>query len=104
MRTTYLFPLLGLLVAALWIAGLAYGTVPIPPHQVMHILLGHAVEPTAWGTIVLESRLPQATTALLVGASLAASGLLLQTLFRNPLAGPAILGFSDGATRGEENG
>lgn len=54
----------------------------------------------AWQNIVLQSRLPQAITALLAGASLATSGLLLQTLFRNPLAGPSILGISDGANLG----
>ena len=70
MKSTLLFLLLGLLVAALWTACLAYGTVPIPPLDVVRILLGRAVEPTAWTTIVLESRLPQAVTALLVGASL----------------------------------
>ena len=100
MKSSLLFPLLGLLVAALWTACLAYGTVAIPPLDVVRILLGRTADPAAWSTIVLESRLPQATTALLVGASLAAAGLLLQTLFRNPLAGPSILGISDGANLG----
>ena len=100
MKSSLLFALLGLLVAVLWTASLAYGTVPIPPIDVVRILLGQPSDPVAWSTIVLESRLPQATTALLVGASLAAAGLLLQTLFRNPLAGPSILGISDGANLG----
>lgn len=76
MKSSLLFALLGLLVAVLWTASLAYGTVPIPPIDVVRILLGKSSDPVAWSTIVLESRLPQATTALLVGASLAAAGLL----------------------------
>ena len=87
MKSSLLFALLGLLVVVLWTASLAYGTVPIPPIDVVRILLGQPSDSVAWSTIVLESRLPQATTALLVGASLAAAGLLLQTLFRNPLDG-----------------
>ena len=66
----------------------------------MDILLGKGSDKIAWQNIVLQSRLPQAITALLAGASLATSGLLLQTLFRNPLAGPSILGISDGANLG----
>ena len=66
----------------------------------VRILQGAETEPAAWQHIVLQSRLPQAITALLAGASLAVSGLLLQTLFRNPLAGPSILGISDGANLG----
>ena len=68
-------------------------------HRV-NILLGEGTERLAWQNIVLQSRFPQAVTALLAGASLAVSGLLLQTLFRNPLAGPSILGISDGANLG----
>lgn len=88
------------LLAALFMGCLAYGPVPIPPGSVLDILLGGESERMAWQNIVLQSRLPQAVTALLAGASLAVSGLLLQTLFRNPLAGPSILGISDGANLG----
>ena len=94
------YPALLLLLVLLWAGNLAYGTVSIPLGEVIRILLGDSVEQTAWQHIVLQSRLPQAVTALLVGASLAVSGLLLQTLFRNPLAGPSILGISDGANLG----
>ncbi len=79
---------------------LAYGAVSIPLGEVFQILIGKGTERIAWQNIVLQARLPQAFTALLAGASLATSGLLLQTLFRNPLAGPSILGISDGANLG----
>ena len=80
--------------------GLVYGAVSIPLESVIDILLGKDVGRPAWQNIILQSRFPQAVTALLAGASLATSGLLLQTLFRNPLAGPSILGISDGANLG----
>ena len=94
------YPLLGVVLLGLFVGGLAYGAVPIPLDHVMDILLGKGSDKIAWQNIVLQSRLPQAITALLAGASLATRGLLLQTLFRNPLAGPSILGISDGANLG----
>ncbi|MDR3141782.1 MAG: iron ABC transporter permease [Tannerellaceae bacterium] len=99
-RAFLLYPLLALALMALFAGGLAYGAVPIPPESVLDILLGEEPERVSWRHIVLQSRLPQAFTAMLAGASLAASGLLLQTFFRNPLAGPSILGISDGANLG----
>lgn len=93
------FILLFLLVL-LFLANLAYGAVSIPLQSVVDILTGGVPERLSWQNIVLGSRLPQAVTALLAGASLAVSGLMLQTLFRNPLAGPSILGISDGANLG----
>ena len=65
-----------------------------------HILTGNEVEKASWSFIVWESRLPQAITALLCGMALAASGLMLQTTFNNPLADPSILGISSGASLG----
>ena len=91
---------LGLSLLILFAVSLAYGAVSIPFDQLLQILTGHEVERPAWQSIVLQSRLPQAITAVLAGAALAVSGLLLQTLFRNPLAGPSILGISDGANLG----
>ena len=91
---------LGLSLLILFAVSFAYGAVSIPFDQVLQILTGHEVERPAWQSIVLQSRLPQAITAVLAGAALAVSGLLLQTLFRNPLAGPSILGISDGANLG----
>lgn len=91
-----------LLVAAtlLLIAGnLFFGAIHIPPADVVSALTGDAGDgPIRF--IVLESRLPQALTALLAGAALASSGLMLQTVFRNPLAGPSILGITSGASLG----
>ena len=91
--------LLSLLLALLFMGGLVYGAVSIPLESVIDILLGKDVGRPAWQNIILQSRFPQAVTALLAGASLATSGLLLQTLFRNPLAGPSILGIKIKRTR-----
>lgn len=94
----YLF--LSCLLLLLFAGSLVYGAVSIPFESVVDILTGQGQERMAWQNIVLQSRFPQAITAVLAGASLAVSGLLLQTLFRNPLAGPSILGISDGANLG----
>lgn len=91
---------LGAGLILLFLANLMYGSVRIPAFDVVSILLGGSPGHQAWSHIVLESRLPQAVTALLGGAALAVSGLMLQTLFKNPLAGPSILGISDGANLG----
>lgn len=100
-KGTFFFPLLFLFLLVLWVGNLMYGTVSIPLDEVVRILLGQKIEHhPAWQNIVLQSRFPQSVTALLAGASLATSGLLLQTLFKNPLAGPSILGISDGANLG----
>ena len=79
---------------------LLIGSVSIPTSQVVAALTGGEVERESWRYIILESRLPQTVTAMLCGASLAASGLMLQTAFRNPLAGPSILGITNGASLG----
>lgn len=101
MRNVLVFyPLLAISLVLLFCVSLVYGSVSIPFNSVLDILCGNTSSHPAWSHIVLESRLPQAVTALLAGASLAVSGLLLQTLFRNPLAGPSILGISDGANLG----
>ena len=84
----------------LFLGNLVYGAVNIPIDEVVGILAGNGSEKESWNMIVLNSRLPQCITALLAGAGLAISGLLLQTLFKNPLAGPSILGISDGANLG----
>ena len=91
---------LGAALLVLFFGGLVYGAVRIPLRDVLQILLGSYEGKDAWRHIVLESRLPQIVTALLSGSALAVSGLMLQTLFKNPLAGPSILGISDGANLG----
>ena len=88
------------LTLILILANLAWGSVKIPLDAVIDICLGQEVEKESWSFIVVESRLPQALTALLAGASLAIAGLLLQTAFNNPLAGPSILGVNSGAGLG----
>lgn len=99
-KKAFFFFVAGVALLLLFIANLVYGAVSIPLGEVANILLGYGTDKTAWQHIVLQSRLPQAVTALFAGASLATGGLLLQTLFKNPLAGPSILGISDGANLG----
>lgn len=91
--------LVGLLLAA-FLLSLAFGSVQIPLGDVVQILLGGAPSKATWGTIVLNFRLPKAITAMLAGSALAVSGLQMQTLFRNPLADPYVLGVSSGASLG----
>lgn len=79
---------------------LAVGSVTIPFDQIITILLGGEADKASWTNIVLKFRLPKALTALLAGAALSVSGLMMQTFFRNPLAGPFILGISSGASLG----
>ncbi|MEG1573756.1 MAG: iron ABC transporter permease [Bacteroidales bacterium] len=92
--------ILSLLIVLLFVSNLFWGSVRIPFTDVLNILSGGMPENGTWGYIVLQSRLPQAVTALLAGCALAASGLLLQTAFGNPLAGPSILGITSGASLG----
>ena len=88
------------IIILFFIANLLCGSVDIPVGDVFNILFGGEGEKTAWTYIILESRLPQAITALLTGAALSVSGLMLQTAFSNPLAGPDILGLNSGAGLG----
>ncbi|MFA8342354.1 MAG: iron chelate uptake ABC transporter family permease subunit [Rhodothermaceae bacterium] len=92
--------LLVVAIVLLFIANIALGSVKIPFAEVVNILLGNASEKISWEKIVLTTRLPQAITACMAGAGLAVGGLQMQTLFRNPLAGPSILGISSGASLG----
>lgn len=95
--------IIGLLVATavLFALSLYRGSVSIPVGAITNILLGRGCpDHPSWQYIILENRLPQAVTAVLCGASLAVSGLLLQTAFRNPLAGPSVLGIDSGAHLG----
>ena len=109
-KTTIISITLVLAIVALFFANLAWGSVSIPLREVLSILAHPGVDMTPADSyypnetiesmsyyIVMESRLPNAITALLAGAALATSGLLLQTAFRNPLAGPDVFGISSGA-------
>lgn len=87
-------------IAVLFVLNLFIGSVNIPCADVWMVLTGNADPASTTSFIVLGSRLPQAITALLAGAGLAVSGLMLQTAFRNPLAGPSILGITSGASLG----
>lgn len=89
-----------LLMAALFIANILWGAVSIPLAEVLNILLGEASGNEGWRVIILESRLPQALTAMLAGMALSTAGLMLQTLFNNPLAGPEVFGINNGAGLG----
>ena len=79
---------------------LVLGSVSIPLRAVWHILWGTGNESVIWQNIIWKSRVPQALTALVAGAGLSVSGLQMQTVFRNPLAGPSVLGISSGASMG----
>lgn len=96
--TAYCLLLSGVLVV-LFALNIFVGSVAIPVDATMRILLGDEVKPS-WQYIVMQSRLPQAVTATLAGGALAVSGLLLQTAFRNPLAGPSVFGVNSGAGLG----
>lgn len=76
------------------------GPVRIPYNEIINILMGETSDRPSWQFIILDTRLPQALTSILCGASLATSGLVLQTTFHNPLAGPDVLGVSSGASLG----
>lgn len=82
-----------------WYINLNTGSVFIPFKAVINILLGHA-ENQNWETIIKAYRIPKSITAILVGSALGAAGLLMQTFFRNPLAGPYVLGLNSGASLG----
>ena len=87
-------------LVALFVLNLLLGTVSIPVPAIVRILLGGDVGSEVWRNIILSSRVPQALTATVAGAGLAVSGLQMQTVFRNPLAGPSVLGISNGASLG----
>ncbi|GAB4400651.1 MAG: iron ABC transporter permease [Microscillaceae bacterium] len=89
-----------LLLLGLWLADIGLGSVYIPPLETLKILLGLPSENPEWADIIWKIRFPRAATALLVGMALALSGLQMQTLFLNPLAGPGILGITAGASLG----
>ena len=99
MKSLSLYVLL-LLGAILFVMNLVMGSVHIPAADVFSIIMGDETVKPSWRFIVLESRLPQAITAMFCGGALAVCGLLLQTAFRNPLAGPGIFGISSGAGLG----
>ena len=82
------------------LVSISVGSVSIPLDEIIAVLLGNDSSKSSWATIILHLRLPKAITAMLVGSGLSIAGLLMQTLFKNPLAGPFVLGISSGASLG----
>lgn len=95
-----MFVCLVVAIALLFVANLLIGTVSIPIGTVVSILTGGDTASEIYSNIVMKSRVPQALTALMAGAGLAVSGLQMQVVFHNPLAGPSVLGISNGASLG----
>ena len=94
------FLLLGSALLVAFVLNLSIGSVSIPLMEIISVFSGNGASKETWQYILMEYRLPKAITAMLAGGGLAISGLLMQTLFRNPLAGPFVLGLSSGASLG----
>lgn len=94
------FAIITVLLVLLFAANIFFGSIDIPFADVWGVMTGNAGEGNMWHTVVMEIRLPQAITALLAGAAISVAGLLLQTIFNNPLAGPEVLGINSGAGLG----
>ncbi|WP_026713169.1 iron ABC transporter permease [Flavobacterium daejeonense] len=99
-RNTILFTYLVLGLLFLFFTNISLGSVTIPFEEIFHSLCGSQASKSTWEYIIMDYRLPKAITVILVGIGLSISGLLMQTLFRNPLAGPYVLGLSSGASLG----
>ncbi len=99
-RNTILFTLLTLSLLLTLLLNISLGSISIPIKDVFNSLTGGHSSKETWDYIIVNYRLPKAITAILVGTGLSISGLLMQTLFRNPLAGPDVLGLSSGASLG----
>lgn len=98
-NTAFILLLIALIFVFLFL-NMVLGSVNIPIKSVWNILIGQGDEANTWQNIIWKSRFPQALTALVAGAGLSISGLQMQTVFRNPLAGPSVLGISSGASLG----
>ena len=94
------FFILASVLLAVLALNISLGSVNIPLKSTLNVLFGGEVKVSSWEYIIWNYRIPKAFTAILVGGGLALSGLLMQTLFRNPLAGPFVLGISSGASLG----
>lgn len=97
-RTYFIFG--SLLLLGVFLLNISLGSVLIPLKSTIQALIGQSDVKQVWEYIILQYRLPKAITAIFVGSGLALSGLLMQTLFRNPLAGPYVIGISSGASLG----
>ncbi|MFY7730920.1 MAG: iron chelate uptake ABC transporter family permease subunit [Flavobacterium sp.] len=99
-RNSILFFIMALGVLGLFLANVSLGSIKIPFSEVIKPFIGEYASRPSWDYIITNYRLPKAIVALLAGIALSVSGLLMQTLFRNPLAGPDVLGLSSGASLG----
>lgn len=99
-KNTLLFSILIIGVVFLFLLNISLGSINIPIKDVYTSLLHGSCSKESWNYIILNYRLPKAIVAILIGIGLSVSGLLMQTLFRNPLAGPYVLGLSSGASLG----
>lgn len=92
--------MLGAVLVVTFLVSISLGSVQIPISDTVKVLTGGEPTTESWRYIILDYRLPKSLAAILIGSGLALSGLLMQTLFRNPLAGPFVLGISSGASLG----
>ncbi len=99
-KNVVLFFILSLTLLLTLLFNISLGQVSIPVKEVIKSLIGHHASKETWEYIILNFRIPKAITAILVGMGLSISGLLMQTLFRNPMAGPYVLGLSSGSSLG----
>lgn len=98
-KSKILFLILSFVLIGMFLLNLSLGSVSIPVKEIFNSVLGNEIK-SSWEIILWNFRLPKAITAILVGIGLSISGLLMQTLFRNPLAGPYVLGLSSGSSLG----
>ena len=96
-RVTAVFILLAIVFLAMLVLNVNVGGVTIPPKAIFHILLNGGSDDTPEGNVIWKIRLPRLMAAAVLGGALSVSGFLLQTFFRNPIAGPYVLGISSGA-------
>ncbi|WP_410016838.1 FecCD family ABC transporter permease [Tenacibaculum sp. HL-MS23] len=99
-KHTKYFIFLSVMLVFFLLLNISLGSVSIPIDDIFNALIGGVASKDSWQTIILNFRLPKAVTAIMVGSGLSICGLLMQTLFRNPLAGPFVLGISSGASLG----
>src|SRR5688572_27687425 len=97
-NSTFRWIILVLLLVALFVLNLSLGSVRIPAKEIFSILFGMGTSQPVWAEIIWDFRMTKALTCILAGSALALGGLQMQTLFRNPLAGPDVLGLSSGAS------
>ena len=98
-KNKILFLFLSFVLIGTFLLNLSLGSVAIPTSEIFNSFIGNEIK-SSWEIILWNFRLPKAFTAILVGMGLSISGLLMQTLFRNPLAGPYVLGLSSGSSLG----